>query len=264
MMKEMKENPDLDKNRLKKLKKLCDSLKTKLNNYELLHQALTHSSYAHETKDFFHCHNERLEFLGDSVLNLIISRYLFVKYPELSEGHLSFIRSQVVCEPTLAKRAIELNLGDYLLLGRGEKTSGGRERFSILADAYEAVIGAIFLDAGLETAAAYVLENLKEDVVMAQSGDYYASVANKDYKSWLQEYLQKNGTVRIFYELVSEKGPDHNKLFDVAVTANDRRLGAGSGKSKKEAEQNAARQALVKLEVLKLENESVVKPGEGI
>lgn len=247
----MKESLDLDKNRRKELKKLCDSLNVKLSNYELLHQALTHSSYAHETKDFVRCHNERLEFLGDSILNLIISRHLFLEYPELSEGHLSFVRSQVVCEPTLARKATELHFGDYLLLGRGEKTSGGRERFSILADAFEAVIGAVFLDAGLEAAAAYVLENLKDDVIMAQSSDYYGGVVHKDYKSWLQEYLQKNGAVRIVYELVSEKGPDHDKLFEIAVTANNRRLGTGSGKSKKEAEQKAAHQALAEMGVLR-------------
>ncbi|MDR1701735.1 MAG: ribonuclease III [Sporomusaceae bacterium] len=245
----MKENLSLDKSRLSALKKFCASLNLKLNSYELLHQALTHSSYANEAKDGDCKHNERLEFLGDSILNLIISRHLFLAYPDLSEGNLSYIRSQVVCEPTLAKRAIKLNFGEDLLLGRGEKTSGGCARVSILADAFEAVIGAVFLDAGFESAANYVIENLKDDIITTQSGNYYVGV-NKDYKSLLQESLQKNGAVKILYKLLDEQGPDHDKLFKTAVVVDKEHLGIGTGKSKKEAEQKAAQQALIKLGVL--------------
>jgi ribonuclease-3 len=174
---------------------------------------------------------------------------LFLEYPDLSEGDLSYIRSQVVCEPTLAKRATKLNFGKYLLLGRGEKTSGGGTRVSILADAFEAVIGAVFLDAGFESAAKYVVENLKDDIVSAQSGNYYIGV-NKDYKSLLQESLQKNGAVKIVYQLLEEKGPDHDKLFKTAVAVGAEHLGVGTGKSKKEAEQKAAQQALIKIGII--------------
>lgn len=232
----------LDATRLQALAELCRALGVAFSDYKLLHQALTHTSYANETKGAAIRHNERLEFLGDAVLDLIISSYLFSQCPQLPEGELTKARAQVVCEQTLAKRALELKIGEYLLLGKGEALSGGRERISILADAFEAIIGAVYLDLGFKSAAKYVLSQLKSELEMVERGDYL-----KDYKTWLQEIVQKHNDSKIAYEVISERGPDHDKSFEVAVMVNGERMGAGWGKSKKEAEQHAAKQALVKL-----------------
>ncbi|MDL2280679.1 ribonuclease III [Selenomonadales bacterium OttesenSCG-928-I06] len=240
-------NSNLDKSRVNSLKKLCASLNINLKNYELLHQALVHTSYANEVKNFSETHNERLEFLGDSILNLIISKFLFLEYSNLSEGELSFIRSQIVCESTLAKKASELNFGDYLLLGKGELLSGGRERVSILADTFEAIVGAVFLETDFETTTEYVLSLLKDEIHFSNDEN---SNFNKDYKSWLQEILQKDGYIKISYEVISEEGPAHNKSFEITVTARNTKLGTGSGKNKKEAEQRAAKEALTTLGIL--------------
>ena len=237
----------LDKTRITSLKKLCASLGIKLKNYELLHQALVHTSYANEVRTFSETHNERLEFLGDSILNLIISRFLFIEHNNLSEGELSFIRSQIVCESTLAKKASDYNLGKYLLLGKGELSSGGRERVSILADTFEAIIGAVFLETNFETTTEFVLLLLKDEITFSEN---YDNALTKDYKSWLQEVLQKDGYIKIIYEVISEEGPAHNKSFEISVTAKNQKLGIGSGKNKKEAEQKAAKEALIKLGIL--------------
>ena len=235
----------LDANRLQALSELCQTLEFAFSDYKLLHQALIHTSFANETKGANIRHNERLEFLGDAVLDLIVSSYLFSQCPQLPEGELTKARAQVVCEHTLAKRALELGLGEYLLLGKGEALSGGRERISILADAFEAVIGAVYLDGGFRSAAKYVLNQLKTELVLVEHGDYL-----KDYKTWLQEIVQKNNDSKIAYEVINERGPDHDKSFEVAVLVNGERMGSGWGKSKKEAEQHAAKQALVKLRTL--------------
>ncbi|VBB05654.1 ribonuclease iii [Lucifera butyrica] len=225
--------------RSRALRALAATLQVDFTDLSLLHQALVHTSYANECKLHPFCHNERLEFLGDAILDLIISDYLFRTYPQLPEGELTKARAMIVCEPSLAKRARELRIGDYLFLGKGEELSGGRERISILADTFEAIIGAIYLDRGLEQARSFVLNQLQEMLSLIEKGDY-----KKDYKTLLQEVVQKNSDSKIHYEVLEEHGPDHDKVFKIGVLVNSQCLGEGSGKSKKEAEQRAAQQAL--------------------
>ncbi len=206
-------------------------------NKELLQEALSHSSYANEKKKQRHS-NERLEFLGDSVLSIVVSQYLFENYPDLPEGELTKIRAALVCEKSLHRFALQIRLGEFLLLGKGEAHTGGRQRPSILADAFEAVIAAIYLDAGLEAARAHILRfipaNLLENRFMLFG----------DYKTALQEVIQKNPEEKVEYLLIDESGPDHSKTFSVEVCLNSNVIGRGTGKSKKEAEQMAAREAL--------------------
>ena len=209
---------------------------------ELLRLAFTHSSYANERRDSRLAHNERLEFLGDAVLELAISQTIYRKYPEMPEGELSKLRSSVVCEPTLAAHARGLHFGEFLLLGRGEEHTGGRERDSMLADAFEAVIGAIFLDGGPEVANAYVLRLLENEVVSRRE-----SFRRMDGKSALQEYIQKSSKTPLAYAILEERGPDHDKTFVAEVRHRGEALGRGEGHSKKEAEQAAALAALHKL-----------------
>lgn len=231
--------------RAKQLRLLCNVINVNFKDMSLLHQALTHTSFANESKQHGIIHNERLEFLGDAVLDLVIGEHLFRRFPGLPEGDLTKARAMVVCEPTLAQRALELGIGEYLLLGKGEAASGGRERISILADAFEAIIGAIYLDSGFAGTVKFVLVQLEKDLALIERGDYL-----KDYKTSLQEVVQKNSDSRITYEIVNERGPDHDKMFDAIVIINDRQMGRGSGRSKKEAEQRAAKLALIKLEVI--------------
>lgn len=221
----------------------CRKLGVVFNNPGLLDQALIHSSYANEAKAGTLAHNERLEFLGDAVLDMVVGDYLYRRYPDMPEGDLTKARASVVCEPTLARRAKELAIGEYLHLGRGEDCSGGRERISILADAFEAIIGAVYLDGGFDAAASFILTQLRPELSQVEQGDY-----GQDYKTLLQEVVQRTADSRIAYEVIHECGPDHNKVFEVAVSVNAERLGAGTGRSKKEAEQNAARQALDQLQ----------------
>ncbi len=202
-----------------------------------LERALTHSSYAHETKDPQSC-NERLEFLGDSVLSLVVSEYLFQNYPDLPEGELTRIRAASVCEKALFNFAKTIHLGDCLLLSRGEQRTGGRNRPSILADAFEALIAAIYLDGGMEPAKAFILKYVVPTL------DNHRKAAFKDYKTLLQEVIQQNPEDRLTYHLVGESGPDHNKVFKYEVHINSNLVGTGSGRSKKEAEQAAAKEAL--------------------
>lgn len=211
-------------------------------NEELLRLALTHSSYASENRFRGHENNQRLEFLGDAVLELVISDYLYRSFPGYSEGELTRLRAAVVCEPSLARVARELELGRCLFMGRGEERSGGRERPSILADAFESLLGAIYLDQGLPAAAAVALgylKNVLEDVL--------AGRMERDYKTELQELLQKESDVSIEYAILREEGPDHHKTFTAAVYCRGREMGRGKGHSKKEAEQQAACRALVGL-----------------
>ncbi len=217
-------------------------------DWRLLHQALTHSSYANECRQGQGDHNERLEFLGDAVLDLIISERLFAILKQLPEGELTKARAFIVCETTLAKAAVKIKLGSVLYLGRGEEVTGGRQRASILADAFEAVIGALYLDGGIEAARSFVLLHLDSFLSQVKDGRY-----GKDYKTLLQETVQRQGEVSIHYEIVTASGPDHNKSFEAAVQINGNQLGCGNGKSKKEAEQQAARQALMQLDVLRAE-----------
>lgn len=208
-------------------------------NKELLKQAVTHTSYTNEQKINKQKHYERLEFLGDAVLELLASRFLFEQYPDKPEGQLTKIRASMVCEPALAFCAKDLELGQFLRLGKGEEGSGGRERNSIVADVMEAIIGAIYLDGGLEKADEYVHRVLFSDLENKQL--FF------DSKSNLQEYIQAQHESDFAYELLDEIGPEHDKLFIVGVMLGGTLLGKGSGKTKKAAEQQAAYEALLKL-----------------
>ena len=202
----------------------------------LLENALTHSSYANEGNRGLKS-NERLEFLGDSVLGFITAGYLF-RHGSGQEGELTRLRASLVCEKALSSYARKLGLGECLLLGRGELRGGGADRPSILADAFEAVIAAIYLDGGLEPAQAFILPYIKEELSQQRRPQF------KDYKTALQEIVQQNPEEQLTYLLVGESGPDHNKQFAVEVHLNSNVIGTGRGRSKKEAEQQAAREAL--------------------
>ncbi len=204
----------------------------------LLENALTHSSYANERRGHS---NERLEFLGDSVLGMVTAEKLYHTFPDLPEGRLSRLRAELVCEQALHAVALDLRLGDYLRLGKGEEHSGGRTRPSILADAVEAIIAAMFLDGGLQPAKNFILSHILAGL---EAGEMH-HVA--DYKTELQEQVQKKADQHLRYELVGESGPDHRKQFVMAVYLNDAEIGRGEGRSKKEAEQAAARAALQSL-----------------
>lgn len=224
------------------IKEFQELIGYKFNNEEYLKIALTHSSYAHENKHKKIKFNERLEFLGDSVLSLIVSKYIFENYPELPEGRLTKIRSAVVCEKALYECSLNIDLGKYLILGRGEERTGGRTRPSILSDAYEALIAAIFLDSSLDVAKEWVLGQLYEAIEAAAKGKI-----SKDYKTEFQETVQIKGDVDICYKVIDSSGPDHNKIFAVNVYLNNKLMGQGEGTSKKKAEQNAAKNALAAL-----------------
>ena len=208
-------------------------------NKEYILEALTHSSYSNENKNY--PFNERLEFLGDSVLSIVISDYLFKKETKLPEGELTKIRANIVCEESLSEVSKNIHLGKYMLLGKGEEATGGRERISILADALEAVIAAIYLEGGIKCAREFILTNMEKIINDSIKGKIF-----RDYKTCLQEVLQSNGENNIWYKLIEEKGPDHNKRFVMEVGINDTVLGVGEGKSKKDAEQVAAKCALDK------------------
>ncbi|HHZ01936.1 MAG TPA: ribonuclease III [Tissierellia bacterium] len=223
-----------------KIRELERIINYRFSNKRILEIALTHSSYSNEDKVNGKTNNERLEFLGDAVLGLVVSRYIFDKFPNYPEGDLTKLRAQVVCEDTLNLVATNLKLGKYLLLGKGEEASGGRHRKSILADAVEAIIAAIYLDGGYKEAEKFVLDNLKEYIKLAVKGKIVT-----DYKSFLQEYYQsKNQNCKIRYIVTKEEGPDHEKMFHVNVVVNKKVVGKGVGKSKKIAEQDAAKAAL--------------------
>ena len=209
-------------------------------NEKYLQNALTHSSYANEHRTHGIVCNERLEFMGDSVLGLICAELLYEKYPNKPEGELSKLRSSLVCENALAAYAKNIDLGKHLLLGHGEELGGGRERASILSDAFEALIAAIYLDGGIECAKDFVLPFLKDAINM----DSKSHILNRDYKTVLQEIAQKNPGELVRYAVVDESGPDHDKSFTVNVYLNSNLLASGTGKSKKEAEQDAAHKAL--------------------
>lgn len=208
------------------------------HNKELLREALTHSSYANERKAQHIKYNERLEFLGDAVLSIVVSDYIFKHCPELPEGELTKLRASLVCERSLYEFAQKIDLGSYLLLSKGEQHNGGAQRPSILSDAFEALIAAIYIDGGIEPAAKHILNF----VIPAIKNSKKKKV--KDFKTTLQEIVQQNPGERLEYVLVGESGPDHNKHFVVEVHLNSNVIGKGGGRSKKEAEQQAAREAL--------------------
>ena len=209
----------------------------------LLGEALSHSSYANEHRSAGLRSNERLEFLGDSVLGFVTAEFLFVQHPDLPEGDLTRIRAALVCEQSLYEVARKLDLGRYLKLGRGEEAGGGRERTSILADATEAVFAAVYLDGGIGAASTLIhrvlLDAEKEEVVEER---------RRDYKTALQELVQRQADQVLTYRMIGEEGPDHDKTFLAEVLLNGTQVGTGSGHSKKEAEQSAAKAALRKLE----------------
>lgn len=206
----------------------------------LLIQALTHSSYANERRMKKHSDNERLEFLGDAVLEIISSEYLYNHFPELPEGELTKMRASLVCEPTLAFCTKDMQLGDYLLLGRGEERTGGRERNSILSDTLEAVIGAIYLDGGFASAKEFILKFILTDIAHKQL--FY------DSKTILQETVQGRGMGELSYQLIGENGPDHDKVFTIELCIGGKSVSTGEGHTKKAAEQEAAYNALVKIQ----------------
>ena len=218
--------PDLDA--------LQAALGYRFKDLSLLELALTHSSYGNEQGD--HRDNERLEFLGDSVLGFITAEHLFRKFDRQPEGELTRRRANAVCEKTLAQFARQIRLGDYLRLGKGERHSGGAERPSILSDAFESVIAAIYLDGGMKEARRFVLRFV--------SAADTRPVLDADYKTLLQEVIQQNPDEHLTYLLAAERGPDHDKTFTVEVYLNSNRIGTGEGHSKKKAEQAAAREAL--------------------
>ena len=211
-------------------------------NPRLLIQAVTHSSYANETTGDPTNGNERLEFLGDAVLELCMSNILYKRYLDKEEGDLTKLRAAVVCENSLALIGEKLGVCDFLLLGKGEENHGGRHRRSLVADAMEAVIGAVYLDGGLEAASVLISRIFEETVEAAVSGKL-----SKDSKTELQELLQGRGDVNIRYQIVSEDGPDHDKTFTTAVFVNGKNYGEGQGHSKKISEQAAAMAALEKI-----------------
>lgn len=211
----------------------------RFRNKKLLTQALTHSSYANEHRmDKLYC-NERLEFLGDAVLEVVSSDFLFHRFPEMPEGNLTKTRASMVCEPTLAYCAREISLGDYLLLGKGEDATGGRMRESVISDALEAVIGAIYLDGGLANAKEFIHRFILNDIEHKQL--FY------DSKTILQEIVQAEFKDPLTYELIKEEGPDHNKTFEVCARIGSWEIGRGAGRTKKAAEQLAAYRGICEL-----------------
>ncbi|GAF66106.1 ribonuclease III [Alkalihalobacillus trypoxylicola] len=210
-------------------------------NKKLLIQAFTHSSYVNEHRIYTFQDNERLEFLGDAVLELAISQFLYKKFKSMSEGDMTKLRASIVCEPSLAKFAQELNFGQLVLLGKGEEITGGRLRPALLADIFESFIGALYLDQGMEAVYEFLTKTIYPKV------DEGAFSHMMDFKSQLQELIQRDNLGQIQYVIVQERGPAHNREFVSEVQLNDASLGVGTGRSKKEAEQHAAQQALVKL-----------------
>ena len=222
------------------IKDLEAAIGYRFHNISLLQNALTHSSFANERYHNSLMINERLEFLGDSVLGMVVADYLYRNFPDRPEGELTRMRADMVCERALAEVANRLALGQHLMLGHGEERFGGRNRDSILADAVESVIAASYIDGGMEAAVGFIRKFILCDVPAER-------LRNADYKTALQELVQQKKNQSLSYVLVGESGPDHDKKFIVEVSLNDEVVGCGSGSSKKRAEQEAARAAIIKL-----------------
>ena len=221
------------------IKKFQEVIGYHFHDEKLLRQALTHSSFANEKHLKKHSDNERLEFLGDAVLEIISSEFLYKEYPDKPEGELTKLRASIVCEPTLALCTKDIALGEYLLLGKGEDQTGGRGRKSILSDALEAVIGAIYLDGGFANAKEFIHRFILND--MEHKKLFY------DSKTILQEIIQSRQDGELSYEILKEEGPDHNKSFEVRALVGDQEIGRGKGRTKKAAEQLAAYNGILKL-----------------
>ena len=219
------------------IKDLEEAIGYRFHNISLLQNALTHSSFANERWHNSLLSNERLEFLGDSILGMLVAEYLYRNFPDRPEGELTRMRADMVCEKTLASVAARIHLGDHLMLGHGEEQGGGRSRDSILADAVESVIAACFLDGGIEAAQKFIRTFILVEVPVSQRH-------NTDYKTKLQELVQQKKNQVLSYTLTGESGPDHDKHFTVAVSLNGGMVGQGEGRSKKRAEQEAARAAI--------------------
>ena len=218
------------------LEKCEANIEYTFNNKELLKEALTHTSYAYEN----HIQsNEKLEFLGDSILEFLSSKYIYNNYPKLKEGEMTKVRATVVCEDSLYKIADKHNFSDFLYVGKSERMHQGNRKIAIMADSVEAVIAAIYFDSGLEEAEKFIISNLKEEIEIATK-----NVGIKDHKTVLQEKLQVNGNVNIKYEIINETGPDHDKTFTAEVKLDGKVLAVGKGKTKKQAEMDAAGKAL--------------------
>ena len=219
------------------IKDLEGAIGYRFQNITLLQNALTHSSYANERWHDSLMSNERLEFLGDSILGMVVAEHLYKQFPDRPEGELTKMRADMVCETSLAAIAEKIGLGQHLLLGHGEDRLGGRSRASILADAVESVIAASFLDGGMAAAEGFIRQFVLTNVPVKR-------MQNKDYKTALQELVQQKKNQTLTYVLTGESGPDHDKVFCVDVLLNDQRIGSGTGSSKKRAEQSAAQSAL--------------------
>lgn len=229
----------MDQDRSRKLSRLMGEMGFRFNDASLLDRALQHSSFVHEHPETGADSNERLEFLGDAVLELVITEFLFQRFPQAAEGVLSKARSGVVNEARLARTARKLDLGRYLLLGRGERGQGGFDKSSLLADAFEALLAAIYLDGGL-----YPVRQLVMRLLAPAAEEAISRAPRLDYKTRLQEKVQEVMHLTPRYKLVDTKGPDHDKTFVAALVIEGREAATGTGKSKKEAEQEAARQGL--------------------
>ncbi|MCL2155530.1 MAG: ribonuclease III [Leptospirales bacterium] len=238
-----KEEKEDKKVRFKQLSIIQNRINVKFKDKNLLDRALTHRSYVNESSIKKVKDNERLEYLGDSVLGLVVNEYLFTRFENYPEGDLAKIKSAVVSEATLAKVAREINLGSFLLMGKGEELNGGRDRSSILANSFEALIGAVYLDRGIKDCRNFILTLLKKDIERIDSMTYLM-----DPKTTLQEYVQKKYKERPIYEVVEEKGPDHKKEFVVRLIINGKEAARGSGSSKRRAEMTAAEYILKKID----------------
>lgn len=223
----------------KSMDELQERIGYRFKNKNLLRQALTHSSYANEKHMSKLSDNERLEFLGDAVLEIVSSEFLFQNYPKMPEGDLTKLRASIVCEPTLALCTKEMDLGKYLFLGKGEDMTGGRKRKSILSDALEALIGSIYLDGGFASAKEFILRFILTDIEHKQL--FY------DSKTILQEIVQAEFKEELSYRIIAETGPDHDKLFEVEALIGEQVIGTGEGRTKKSAEQEAAYHGILKL-----------------
>lgn len=231
----------MDDGRVEELKSFENEINYNFNNLEILDIALTHSSYTNEHNES-KTHNERLEFLGDSVVNLIVTDLLFKKLKNLAEGDLTKIRASIICEDSFAKASHHLTIPDYMLLGKGEEQSGGRKRKSLMADSFEAFCGAMYIDSNFETVKNFLYQKFESLVV-----DFIRKPQTIDYKTILQEEVQKRSNDKLKYKLVKEEGPDHDKFFYFDVFLGQKLIGSGRGKSKKEAEHGAAHDSLKKM-----------------
>lgn len=230
-------NNDKPMNEEKLMEELQQMMGYRFRDRSLLYEALSHSSFANESRKGTPC-NERLEFLGDSVLSIVVSEHIFRHFKHIPEGELTKLRASLVCESTLYEFSKRIKLGEHIFLGKGEEQTGGRTRPSIVSDAFEAVIAAVYLDGGLEAARSYVTSFLPRDLAPLGGKQLH------DYKTELQEVIQRNPEEKVEYYLKDEKGPDHDKQFTVQVKLNSNVIGEGVGRSKKAAEQAAAREAL--------------------